>query len=502
MDDKLKEKVKQKLEEDQTLRIESSDDLRQAVKQKLQEERATEILEQELAPTVDDPEEPEKIWQAGVGRVSTVSLAQYFRELSVLLTAGFPLLRALRVIGHGQSHRLMSATMTQVAKQVEGGSALWRAMEQHPRVFPPIVVSTVRAGEASGTLEEALEYLSENLEYEAEVRTKVRSAFDYPIFFGFLTTVILAFMFLVVLPRFQEVYAQLSFAKDIRSPYFHTLLQIKQVFPWFLLFGSLICVFVWSAFRSRRFLALEKLKLRIPIFGRLLLISDLTRFSKTLSVQSRSSVPILESLRLCRLVVDNRELQNVVSEIETSVEQGGSIVGPLGRHPLIPRTMVDLVEVGEESGSLSITMNHLSKLFQAQIETMISRLTALMQPFLLLLMGGVVVVVFVGMLTPYFEVLDKLQMSGFGPGAVVTDSKNAKKAKPKPRKRKASWLKRFRQSRKQKAKKRATAPKAVTPKATAPKAATPKAATPKAATPRIAPKTAPKTAPKPTPAKR
>lgn len=431
MDDKLREKVKLKLQEERLSQLEDKE-LKEQVKQRLHEERSNELLTRELPELTSESVDPEIVWSKGFKRVSVGTLSQYFRELSVLLQAGFPLLRALRVIGHGRSHRLMSATLTHVAIQVENGIALWRAMEQHPRIFPPIVISTIRAGESSGTLEEALEHLADSLEYEADVRSKVRSAFDYPIFFGVLTLAILLFLFLVVLPRFQEVYAQLDHGGAVQSPYFQALLLIQTMLPWLIGIGGCAGVAIVYAFKSRRFMLLEKIKLRIPLFGRLLLFSDLTRFSKTLSVQARNSVPILESLRLCRLVLDNRELKDVVEQMETHVEQGGSLSGILHQHPLIPRAMVDLVEVGEESGSLSTTMDYLSKMLQNKLENMISRLTALLQPFLLLVMGSVVIVVFVAMLTPYFEVLDRLQNAGLGPRTQISSSsKSTQKSTPK-----------------------------------------------------------------------
>lgn len=390
--------------------------LREMVKQRLQDERATEILDNQ--PTTTTAASPEDTGATGGRRsvrVDAQALAQYFRELSVLLQAGFPILRALRITGRGKSSPLMSAALTKVANQVENGTALWRAMQSHPHVFPHLAVSIVRAGEASGTLDEALIYLSDSLEYEAQVRLKVRSAFDYPIFFSILTLLILSALIFLVLPRFEEVYKNLSMIQKISSDGFEFLLALKVIFPWVLLFGFIGVFLLWALFRSRRFFFLEKLKLRIPVFGKLLVYADLTRFAKTLSVQIKSSVPILDALRLSRLVIDNRELQQMAHEIRNSAEQGGQLAEPIKKYTVVPDTAVDMVEIGEESGSLDKSLDYLAKVLQTKMESTISRLTALLQPILLLVMGGLVVGIFVIMITPYFQVLDAVQTMGLQP---------------------------------------------------------------------------------------
>lgn len=402
--------------------------LREIVKQKLQEERASEILESTSLAAVRVEEEDIEVASTGRLKVSIQVLAQYFRELSVLLESGFPILRALRIAGRGRTSPLISAALTQVANQVENGTALWRAMQSHPRIFPHLAISIVRAGEASGTLDEAMEYLADSLEYEADVRLKVRSAFDYPIFFSALTLGVISAMIFLVLPRFQEVYKNLSAIRKVSSDGFEFLLALRTVFPWVLLFGGLGIFLLWTLFRSRKIMLLEKLKLRIPIFGKLLVYSDMTRFAKTLSVQVKSSVPILDALRLSRLVVNNRELQKMVHEIRVSAEQGSQLAEPVRKYSVVPDTVVDMIEIGEESGSLDSSLEHLAKMMGTKMEVTISRLTALLQPVLLIVMGGLVVGIFVMMITPYFQVLDAVQNMGLQPmGSDPSISKEGKR---------------------------------------------------------------------------
>ncbi|TNE50459.1 MAG: type II secretion system F family protein [Deltaproteobacteria bacterium] len=413
--------------------------LREIVKQKLQEERATEILENNQAVTFNvSDEDIESAASNARSKIPAQVLAQYFREMAVLLEAGFPVLRALRIAGRGKTSPLMSAALTKVANQVENGTALWRAMQSHPRIFPYLAVSVVRAGEASGTLDEAMVYLADSLEYEADVRLKVRSAFDYPIFFSGLTLAVVAAMIFLVLPRFQDVYRNLSAIKKVSSQGFEFLLAVRAVFPWVLLFGGIGVFLLWTLFRSRSIMALEKLKLRIPIFGKLLVYSDMTRFAKTLSVQVKSSVPILDALRLSRLVVNNRELQKMVHEIRLSAEQGGQLAEPVRKYSIVPDTVVDMIEVGEESGSLDNSLEHLAKMMGTKMESIISRLTALLQPILLLVMGTIVVGIFVMMITPYFQVLDAVQSMGLQPmgsDPAIEASTNNKRRRPSVRKR-------------------------------------------------------------------
>lgn len=346
---------------------------------------------------------------------SKLMIAQKFRELSVLLQAGFPLLKALRLLSQGKTSRPLALALKDVAQQVEDGSPLWRAMASRPSAFPPIAVSIVRAGEASANLEDSLVYIADTLEYEVETRNKVGNALTYPAFFVIIGFLFIGLLLGFILPQFKSMYAEFTRAsgQGIKSDVFHILMWVQRnTFSIFAVTLSSLAVLV-MLLKSKQFYVLEKLKLRTPVFGRLLSFSELTRFSRTLSLLVRSGIPLLQALTLCKTVMDNSETKRLVGDMADCVERGASMVEAMEKYSVVPYMMTDMVKVGEESGSLEQTLMHLSTMLQTQLERAIARLTALIQPIVLVLMGGVVMFLILGLFMPYFELLDKLQDSRF-----------------------------------------------------------------------------------------
>lgn len=368
-------------------------------------------------------------------------IAQKFRELAVLLQAGFPLLKALRLLAKGKTSRPLATALEDVAQQVEDGSPLWRAMASRPSAFPPITVSIVRSGEASANLEDSLVYIADTLEYEVETRNKVGNALTYPTFFVFVGFLFIGLLLGFILPQFKSMYAEFTRAsgQKIESQIFHILMGIQRnTFGIFAITLSSIAVVV-MLFKSKQFFALEKFKLRAPIFGRLLSFSELSRFTRTLSLLIRSGIPLLQALTLCKSVMDNLETKRLVGDMADCVERGASMVEAMEKYSIIPYMMTDMIKVGEESGSLEQTLMHLSRMMQTRLERAIARLTALIQPVVLLLMGGVVTFLILGLFMPYFEMLERLQDSRFKrDNQLQSINKQTRVGKKKAKKRKVA----------------------------------------------------------------
>ena len=451
-----------------------SDDLKKQVKER---------LKTGLSDAGDDDRaalpEPDTSGPTVFGKVSLEYVALFLRELSVLLKAGFPLLRALNLLGKSQTTPRLSKAIRAVATEVEEGGSFWKAASRHPGIFRPISVAIIRAGESSGTLEDALDYLADSTEYEAEVRGSVRNALTYPIFFAVLVLVALGVILLGVVPQFGEMYNAVTGSMDgsssvEKSWIFSTLLALsagfKGYFTAVILIGAGVIGGLWYVFASKKFMSAEKLKLRIPIFGRLMVLGDLTRLSNTLAVLLQTGVPILQALELVRGVADNLEMQSAVDEMYKSAERGGSLGEPLREFGVIPPLAVDMLIVGEESGSLQTSLEHLGKTLQNNIERLVARITSLIQPVLLVLMGTVVVVIFLALFIPYFDLLSQFRPGGSG-GLKTMTKAEAVKLEAKQKKQRAIAKKRAAAKRRALARKRAADKAAAAKKAQAAKKA-------------------------------
>jgi type IV pilus assembly protein PilC len=336
-------------------------------------------------------------------RVST-----FCRQLAVLLDAGIPMVRALKVLGHRASSGAMRALIERVTADVEAGGSFSTAMHTHGEELPGIVVPLCRAGEKAGELSKNLRYVADSIDHDLEVRDKVTAALIFPMTTLGVTLLVLGFVLLFVAPMFKEIVEQLEGVElnwlsrvvfNLSDALGHGAVRVLV-----LVAGGGLGYAVYRGLMHRSYL-FDFAKLRIPFLGTMITTGAMARFAKTLAALLRTGVPVLESLRLSRATVDNLAIEAAIAAMEKSVENGGRMSAPLEDFWYVPELARDMVIIGEESGSMAEMLDNLAEVFRADLNRMQTQLVALVQPLMTLLLGFLVLMVILGMFLPYITIL-------------------------------------------------------------------------------------------------
>jgi general secretion pathway protein F len=296
----------------------------------------------------------------------------------------------------------------EVLEAVRGGTSLAEALAQHPKVFPPLYVNMVKAGEIGGVLDQVLQRLVEYLASAEELRDEVISALTYPLILvgvgGLSVVVLLVF----VLPKFATMFADLGQALPLST---RMMLSISDFFTsfWALIGVPVIVAAVYGGYRyvstSQR-MAFDAFKLRVPIVGKLLRLTEVARFGRTLGVLLRSGVPMLQALDIVRAVAGNHVIAQALGEVQVGVREGAGMAGPLGRSGVFPQLALQMIAVGEDTGKLDEMLITTADFFDREVRNDVKRLTRLLEPAMILIMGLVVGFMVISMLMAVFSIND------------------------------------------------------------------------------------------------
>jgi general secretion pathway protein F len=338
-------------------------------------------------------------------RITPQDLALMTRQLATLVGAGLPLVECLGALVEQVDSPRQKKILSQVRERVVEGGNLADAMKAHPAVFNDLYVNMVRAGEASGALDLVLVRLAEYTERSAALRAKVRSALTYPVFMGIASSAILFFLLSYVVPKvtriFEETHAQLPTVTLV-------LLAISGFLSnyWWLIVAvvlfAIIAIRVSIRTPAGR-LRFDKFTLRIPYFGKVLKKVALARFARTLSTLLLGGIPLLQSLDIVRHVVSNLVLSNAIEDGRNSIREGHSVADPLKKSGLFPPLLVHMIAVGEKSGELESMLARAADAYDGEVEASVSALSSIMEPMLVIFMGGVVLFIVMAILLPIFE---------------------------------------------------------------------------------------------------
>jgi type IV pilus assembly protein PilC len=349
------------------------------------------------------------------GSVSSRALSQFTSQLSTLQDAGLPIVRSLRIL-EGQLERgPFKAVLIDVTEDVEGGSPLSEAMAKHPNVFDGLYTNMVRAGEAGGVLDVILSRLAGFMEKAQRLRKKVRGAMVYPTVVLVVTMLILLLIMMFVVPKFEQVFASLPNLGELP-----TLTKALQGFSrflverWYVLLIAIVVVVVGlkavaKTKAGRRFF--DRLKLNLPIFGNLVRKIVVARFSRTFGTLIASGVPILEALDICRYTAGNAVLEEALGKVRESIAEGGSIAEPLGESGIFDDIVVNMIDVGEETGELDKMLIRVADNYDEEVDVAVSSLVSIIEPLLILFMGGVVFLIVLGLFLPLLRIIQNIEQA-------------------------------------------------------------------------------------------
>src|SRR3954465_8614562 len=338
-------------------------------------------------------------------RVSGQDLAISTRQLATLLGAGITLVDALTALVDQVEHPGLKRIIGVVRQKVNEGSSLADALAEHPKALPTLYINMIRAGEASGALDVVLVRLADFTEGQAALRKKILGAMLYPAIMVVVAGVIVGILFVVVIPKVTQIFEDMnvtlpwttrlligvsSFARD----YWYVLLAVLPA----LVFG--IRRWVKSKGGRERW---DRLKLRAPVFGELTRMLALSRFAKTLATLLASGVPLLTAMDIVKNVVSNTLLSDVIAQARDSIREGESIAAPLKRSGQFPPLVYHMIAIGERSGQLEEMLQNIAKSYQGQVGMRVGALTSLLEPVMIVLMGGGVAFVVFSILMPIMQ---------------------------------------------------------------------------------------------------
>jgi len=332
-------------------------------------------------------------------------LAVTTRQFSTLISAGLPLEASLSALSEQTEDARLGQVLAEVRERVSEGSSLANALGEHKNVFSDLYINIVRAGEASGTLDVVLLRLADFLETQAALTSKVRGALIYPMFMFFIGGGVLFFTMTYVIPRIAKLFEESSSSLPLMTL---ILIKISDFLNNYIIFIILfIVILVFAAFRFNKTekgqMFFDRLMLKVPVFGKLTSMVVISRFTRTLGTLLSSGIPLLDALEIGEAVMGNRVYGKTLQEVRVNVREGASLAQPLKESGVFPPLVTRMISVGEQTGEMEAMLSKVADIYDQQVETMVSTLTSLLEPVMIVIIGAVMAFIVFAVLLPIFN---------------------------------------------------------------------------------------------------
>jgi type IV pilus assembly protein PilC len=347
----------------------------------------------------------------GGNRVKIKDLAVMSRQFATMINSGLSLIRALSILSEQTENKALARTLGEVRAAVEAGQSLSSAFGKHPKVFPPLVINMVRAGEVGGFLDKVLLQIAANFEAEVKLRGKIKSAMTYPVVVFVMAIVAVIGMLLFIVPIFAKMFSDLGGKLPVPTQILVNLSDGLRLFAPVLLVLLIVASVVWGRVRhqDRVRRVVDPMKLRTPVFGPLFQKVAISRFSRNLGTMMSSGVPILQSLEIVGDTAGNVVLRDAAVAVQESVRRGESLAGPLAQHSVFPPMVVQMLSVGEDTGAIDTMLLKVSDFYDAEVEATTEALTSLIEPLMIAVLGTVIGGMIVALYMPIFNVFDLIK---------------------------------------------------------------------------------------------
>ena len=343
-------------------------------------------------------------------KVKTRELAVYTRQLSVLIDADLPLIQGLDILAEQQKNKYFRTVISEVRNDVEAGSTLHEAKRKHPKVFDELYCNMVASGEVAGNLDEILRRLAEYMEKIARIKSRVKSALAYPITVLCGAALIVTVILWKVIPVFAQLFEELGATLPLPTVIVIGLSNFLSRYFIFIVIGVGVLIYLFRRYykthRGRR--VIDRNLLRLLIFGDLLRKSAIARFSRTLSTLVSSGVPMLDSLEITSKTTGNAIIEDSILHARQRVSEGKTLADSLNETKQFPPMVIQMINVGEHTGTLDSMLSKIADFYEEEVEVTISALLSMMEPVLILVLGGIIGFIVVSMYLPIFSLLHQL----------------------------------------------------------------------------------------------
>lgn len=376
---------------------------------------AGHLLKQQGLMPLDLREAGGSSFFAGIREMSSISLAQkivFIQNLGIMLKAGISAARALKIISQQTKNPKFKKVAEALASGVEAGKSLHEAMAEFPQVFSYIFISMIKVGEVSGSLDKSLEYLSLQLQREADLKSKVRGAMIYPLVIVGAMVLIGILMAIFVLPKLIGVFKEANVALPLLT---RILIGFTDFFSAHIILAPLVLSLIVAALVAAAFSAAGKrlfaaAVIKMPILGSVAIKINLARFSRVLSSLLKSGLPIVEGLQVASESVGNPAYQAILAEAASQVKLGKPLTSVLANNQkLFPYIVVQMLEVGEETGTMETILEQLAQHFEAEVDDTLKNLSSIIEPLLLLVIGAVVGLLAAALILPIYNISQTIQ---------------------------------------------------------------------------------------------
>lgn len=361
---------------------------------------------------VGEKKQSKEIELPWMGRVKPGDLTIMTRQLSTMVSSGMSILRALNVLERQTENDKLKKILAAVRRDVESGVPLSDALERHPEVFNPLYVSMVRAGETGGVLESSLHRVADQLEKDDALRRQIKSAMVYPTVIVSFALIVLVALIAFLVPVFEGIFKQFDGELPAITR-FTVALSNAMTGQWYLFIGGAIAVVYgfrrWKRTEEGR-RQWQRLCLKIPMqIGSIVQKVALARWSRTLSALLAAGVPLLQALEITGKTAGNAVVEDAMDDIRASVRSGGSISAPMKSADIFPPMVTHMVGVGEETGSLDAMLSKIADFYEDQVAAAVKSLTSILEPVMLVVVGGIVGFVVIAMYMPMFKLYDQIK---------------------------------------------------------------------------------------------
>jgi len=344
-------------------------------------------------------------------RIKGKDIIIFFRQFATLINAGLPMVQALDIMINQTQNTTLKTIAGEVKKDVEAGISLSEALSKHSKIFSSLSQNMIKAGEMGGVIDVVLLRLADYLEYTESIKRRMSSAMRYPIFVLFMAGGLIGILLFIVLPKMEALFKESLHTKlPALTQFILTLSNVaKQKFYFIFLIVGIILLFYYFIKKSvRGSYILDKIKLKLPVIGKLFHEIALSRFARTLATLSDSGVPILDSIEMTGKMSENKFIEKATMEAKSSLKEGETLSAPLRKYTVFPPMVTSMISVGEKTGALDEMLNKIADFYDREVEVMVNSLASLIEPLLIIFLGATVGIVVVAMYLPYFTMFQHI----------------------------------------------------------------------------------------------
>jgi len=352
-----------------------------------------------------------KKFQTSLVTVSVKDKAVFSRQFAVLMNAGVAIVRSLGVLSEQCSNPKLKQALVEISNDVQSGMNLSESMRKHPDCFDGLYVSMIQAGEVGGVLDEVLNRLAKLLEDVARLQNQIKSALSYPVVVGFIAVAIFLGMTIFLIPVFAKIFVEIGTTLPPLTQFLMDTSLFLRSPKVFVLIGILVGLrFAFTQYGKTPVgrITIDRLSLKMPLFGDLIQKSSVARFSRTFGSLTRSGVPILTCLEIVRDTSGNQVIANAIDAARLEIQQGGMISIALQKDSVFPAMAIQMISIGEETGELDAMLMKVADFYEDEVEQAVKAMTSILEPVMIVVLGGMVGTILLAMYLPMFAVFEKL----------------------------------------------------------------------------------------------